>query len=100
LGSKYIEENKKFEKGCYSLYHTTSLKGGGKQKRTLFDLPMKIRDDDKDDCSNDLNIQLFDRYEEIHGMERDTCTTEILEEMKDDEIDSIMKEIRRTDYKH
>jgi hypothetical protein len=100
LSSKYIEENKKFEKGYYSLYHTTSLKGGGKQKRTLFDLPIKIREDVQDDCSNELTIQLFDRYEEIHGMEKDTCTMEILEEMKDDEIDSIMKEIRRTEYKN
>jgi hypothetical protein len=66
---------------------TTSLKGGGKQKRTLFDLPIKIREDVQDDCSNDLTIQLLDRYEEIHGMEKDTCTIEMLEEMDDDEID-------------
>jgi hypothetical protein len=59
VGSRYIEENKKFEKECYSLYHTTSLKGGGRQKRTLFDLPMKIREDVQDDCSNDLTIQLL-----------------------------------------
>jgi hypothetical protein len=33
-------------------------------------------------------------------IEKDTCTTEMLEEMKDDDIDSIMKEIMRTEYKH
>jgi hypothetical protein len=61
MGTSKIEKDKKFEKGCYSIYHTTCLKGGGKGKskgKTLFDIPLKKIEDIQEECESEFMMQL------------------------------------------
>jgi hypothetical protein len=48
------------------------------------------------ECEDDFYTQLCEIYEEAYG--EDTFTEEAFEEIEDDELDAIMKEIRSSRY--
>jgi hypothetical protein len=76
----------------------TKLKEDGKEicRKSIHSWSEEREENSQERWSDELKIQLLEKYEEIHGT--NTYTSETLEKMENSEIASIMKGIRQKIY--